>query len=363
MPHPVATHSSTVHLGTASPHIHYLSPFLPNSTYTFYRGTTRYMLLWSNYVLTFPEETFGRPAIFKSVDEGETWTGPLDPDNAPVLDKNFLQGSPCYDYRFAAAGDVGINPALASSVTAMFKTAVSLEWDFADFAFSGESWGAPYGTVTGVGGGSAFHFASAPNGNRVYAIQTATPTVVGAPTVGTAPELAVDASSDAHYGADGGTPGFSLTENSGNVRIHNGKLYFPRIKAGVLEVLSRPLGSSTWTAETVGSVSNPDRSTRVPWLYNPRTVYWIDTTSYDKVYRSKKSGTWGDPVQVWSFADDTNPDLGDNLGINSLCVSRNPVVGGVDISFHCDGFFEGYGEAVLTFNSPLSEAANRYYGA
>ncbi|SRR6266851_487195 len=380
---PVPTKSATVHLG--SPDVGYLSPFLANSCYSFYRGTTRWMCLWSNYA---PFDTPAHPVMFKSADDGATWTGPLD-NSAPSLSREFLQASPCYDYRFAAGGDVGIHPSDAAAIGAMCNVTptvvgfIDQHWAFVDFDFQAESWGAPHDQFTSpFFGASAFHFSSAPNGNLVYLLYTVAPAVVGASVIGSSPWLTVDAGSNAHYGGHtathDGAPSFrAQTERAGNVRIHSGRAIFARVRddGQHLDILSRAVGApeeSEWDLDTVTPAAGLFSRTREPWLYDAQTLYWIGPESADKIYRSRKSGSvWGPGQVVWSLADDTNPDLAGNAGgadpfrdyqgANRVVVSPNPK-GGVEVAFHYNGFATGYGEAVLTFHLP-GGARNRYYGA
>jgi hypothetical protein len=361
MPVPTPSLSATVSLGTAVPQRSYLGSFEPNSCYSFYRNGVRWMALFRYPGSVLDTEIL---AMAKSEDDGETWSI-VDEAGAPECSVTFSHAGPIYDFRFAARGDVGIDPASVSTITAMFVESGLggvWNWKFADFDLDSESWGGAYGGFTSALGVNDFEFSTAPDLSKVYVLFTGgVPAITGASIVGTSPWLTIDADGNAHLGSDAAFGSFT-----GNVRIYSGRLKFPQVNPSFtsLQILSRDLDAGGWDVEAVPSASGLFHVSREPWLYDASTLFFVGSGATDRIYIVRKSGAaWGTPEVIWTLGGDANPDLAGATGsVLQLCVSRNVALGGVDVNFEFDGLAGGSEDAMFTFHLEGVGAVARYYG-
>jgi len=316
------------------------------------------MTLWRYNFYTFIDQ----PVIFRSTDHGASWEMAAE---GPDFAGDQGTSGAVYDSRYGGEGQVRIDSNAVSTIQSVYpgEPWVSPVWRFVGFDFQAGAWGAPYGGFSDV----TRDFATKLDGSPVYADTLGV--VVGAAVVGTCPYLTIDGSSNAHYGPD---PAFVTASEfhpaqgwAGNVRLFGGQLVFPQayFSQEHMQVLSRPVGSPTWSVEEVaGAFSGPTplfALNAAPWLYSRNVLYFIGADQRS-IYRTLKSGAWTPAQLIYSSDADTNPDVTGLGAIRDLIVTRNPILGGVDVSFDYDGLASGSGWGVLTFH--VTQAANRYYG-
>jgi hypothetical protein len=396
LPTPVTIYSGTGDLNYLPPQV---DSYDRDGSWSFYRGGIRWVCLRQRYNDPTNSWTYA-PAMFMSLDNGATWSGPIDDAGAPhyfrdpaafldPTDLTAINGTDALIWNFDIRFGAGLDPEEVDQITVLIQAGTLINgpsggefvFEYCDFNLDTFLWGSPYGS---------FHRYANLLYHRAYSSQPQVPPAVVAPVSAIPVFWSSDATPVAIIEGAATVLGPTGTGVANGVVAFDAKLYVvgdyrtaglptpviapdatdqytsdARIIRGAVVVASAAggVGLRVYYLDTFPytgiwqSDPSPDPSptlfSKNPWVIDSGGeihVYWLGPDN-QSIWRSILRGTWSVPDLVASVP---NVTLGPN-------VCNNPVLGGVDVTVQVGSF------DVVTFHldavgSVTPSAANRYYG-